>query len=133
MPGVRFYRPGRIIEWQHGLIMLAIGLALLWPDPTMKGVLFQPLTDMMPERAWAALMLFMGVVRCTALIVNGTAPRGSPMARMAVSVMATPVWMLVAFSFWSAGPVGFWAAAVYAVLVGFELRIMWTAARDLKD
>lgn len=104
----------------------------MWPGQTMVGPLFAPLVNLMSEKAWAALLFVMSVVRCAALVVNGLAPRGSPLARMAVSLMAAPVWALVAYAFWLAAPVGLWAAAVYAVLAGFEVKIMWAAARDLK-
>lgn len=51
---------------------------------------------------------------------------------MAVATLATPVWMILTYAFATAAPVGLWAAAVYAVLALFEVRIMWSAARDLK-
>ncbi len=132
MPYLFPSKPGRILEWEHGLIMLAIGLVLMLPDPTMVGPLFEPLLDIMPEKAWAALMFVMGVIRCAALVVNGLAPTGSPLARMAVSLMAAPIWALASYTFLLAAPVGLWAASVYVVLAGFELKIMWSAARDLK-
>jgi hypothetical protein len=125
-------KPGRIVEWQHTFIMLAIGLALIWPEPTMTGPLFVPLIEIMPEKAWAALMLVMGAVRSCALIVNGVAPTGSPIARMFVAWIGVMVWSLIAYTFWLASPIGLWAASVYVVLAIFELKIIWSAARDLK-
>lgn len=125
-------KPSRIVEWQHATIMLAIGAVLLWPEPTMTGPLFEPLISIMPEKAWSALMIAMGAIRASALIVNGFAPKGSPLARIMVALLAVIVWMLITYAFLLASPIGLWAASVYSVLAVFELRIVWSAARDLK-
>jgi hypothetical protein len=125
-------KAGRVSEWEHAFIMLAIGAVLAAPVQTMAGPLFQPLLSIADEWAWAVMFLAMGGLRAVALIINGLAPAGSPAVRVLVASFALTTWLFVTAVFLAAAPVGYWAASVYAVLALFEVRIMWSATRDMK-
>jgi hypothetical protein len=126
-------KPGRLLEWEHAVIMMMIGLVLLLPTKTFSSDLFTPFREMAPEYLWGLMFVAVGLVRCIALWLNGRMPIGSPIARM-IGIASTMAMLgFVAGVFVSAGPSGYWAASVYAVMVTFEARTMFNATRDFRN
>jgi hypothetical protein len=121
----------RLIEWFFGLVFLAIAFVLFLPDKTMSTPLFHFHLSLMSEYAWALMFFAVGGLRIAALIINGMAPRGSPTIRCTMAGVSAVVFATLAAAFAGIGPLGWWAASVYAVSTAFEFITIYRSIQDV--
>lgn len=122
----------RTIEWQHAIMMILLGIGLLFPMQSMTSAAFAPMVAIMPELIWGVVFLITGVLRVIALYVNGSAPRGSPIARLFGAFVGVSIFSFMTVAFFNALPTALFGV-VYSFVMGmFELRVIYNATKDLK-
>lgn len=90
----------RHYDWAAGLYILACGLVLLLPGHTFAySPAYVSLTQYAPETTWGLLWTIVGLARIAALIVNGRAPRGSPILRALTALVGAATWSMVGAGF----------------------------------
>lgn len=123
--------PGeRDVEWEHAVLQACWGAFLLIPADTFAGAQYALLAQLAPEPAWGLSGFLLGLVRITALAVNGRWRR-TPAFRLAGSIIGIS-WWLVLGALLVLGPEHHVPAGVvfYPVLAVFEGRSCWRAAAD---
>lgn len=126
-------KPGRETEWLFAMALLMSALTFAVPGST-----FYPIGStaafyrVAPEWVWALTFFGVGALRVCALIVNGRAPLGSPLARIFGAITSLMLWSFMFASFLHSTPVGRWAAAFTAVFCAFEARVVIIASTELK-
>jgi hypothetical protein len=121
----------RLIEWFFAFVFLAIAFVLFLPVKTMSPPLFHFHLSLLSEHGWALLFFAVGGLRIAALIINGMAPRGSPAIRCTMAGISAVVFATLAAAFAGTGPLGWWAASVYAVSTAFEFVTVYRSIQDV--
>ncbi|OAS18964.1 hypothetical protein A5481_25340 [Methylobacterium platani] len=111
--------------------MVTFGAVLLYPEPTFVGPAWRVIAALVTEQQAGVISITFGVVRLTALWVNGRRGRETSLLRT--------VGCVAGFFFWAALSIGFAAAfpplstgiAVYGVLAIAELHSSGRAASDM--
>lgn len=100
--GVRDHFTVRRSEWGSAFGLAYVGIAFATPGNTLDIANLRNLSAIMPEGAWAALCLTLGLVRLIVLTLNGTFAHTkyghySPHVRAATAFVGCMVWGGMAF------------------------------------
>lgn len=136
--GVKQHFAIRLSEWMMLLPAFGMFIALRYIQPDMfnQSKSFADLQRWADEQTWATLVLFVGVVRLGALVVNGTFDtfRWSPHIRATAAIFG--------FLFWLQFVVGIYNAYItvnasisgvfaYGTLMVYEIANIYRSARDI--
>lgn len=123
----------RHYDWSAAAYILACGIVFLLPGETFNNSpAYASLAQYGTEAVWGALCSAVGLLRIAALLVNGRAPRGSPLLRAATALIGAATWTMVgagfiAFSLHS----GVWSLGCSFLILGmFDLGATIRAAVD---
>lgn len=121
----------RVTEWLLASLMLAWGLAVALPGDTLGPAGYRLLAALAPETAWAGASIGIGLMRMTALWINGRWRR-SPLLRAGGAAWGIGWWLVLGWLSWlgsdpAAVPV---TIAYYPVLAGFEAHAVYRGAGD---
>jgi hypothetical protein len=87
--------PARITEWLNGFTMILWGSYLVvFPNMMTSGEtgkLYEGMVLMWSQPSWSLFAIFVGTVRCVALLINGAYTR-TPMIRVITSFLSMFVW-----------------------------------------
>jgi hypothetical protein len=87
------YRKSRALDWVCAAMILAWGITLAAPGNAMaQSPVYRIFLEKFPEPVWAFILCAIGVARLLALIINGHAPRGSPVLRGGAAFLGVIVW-----------------------------------------
>lgn len=115
----------RALEWGLSWIMLAIGLCLFLPFPTLDQQAFQPIRQWGDDIFWGWVLTGLSLVRIAALWRNGGwSP--SPIIRAITSVLSSAVWALFALGLTN-------AFVLLPIFIGFVLADIYSVGRAATD
>ena len=131
MPDRSPYVQTRVTEWLLASLMVAWGLAVALPGDTLAPAGYRLLAALAPEPVWAAVSLAIGLMRMTALTVNGRWRR-SPLLRAGGAAWGIGWWLVLGWLTWlGSDPAAVPAAhANYPVLALAEAHSVWRGAGD---
>lgn len=120
----------RLTEWLFASMMVGWGAYLILPIDTFAGPQYALLAAIAPENVWGAFSLAIGMIRLTALWVNGSWKR-TPAFRLAGSMFGVSWWLTMTYLFLS-GPEHHVPAGVvfYPIFVAFEGISCWRSSVD---
>jgi len=119
--------PSRQLEWWLAVAMVMAGLVLAHPVATFELAPYARLREIAPEDTWAAICLWLGLIRLLVLGINGSLPRGSPHMRAILSILCGAVWVQFGMAYFEAGfPTLLFAFIPLAALT--EISNVWRAA-----
>lgn len=115
----------RALEWGLAWIMLAIGLCLFLPYPTLDQPAFQPIREWGNDFFWGTVLTVLSMARIGALWRNGGwVP--SPVIRAICSVLSSAVWTLFALGLTN-------AFVLLPIFIGFVLADIYSTGRAASD
>ncbi|MEE8629708.1 MULTISPECIES: hypothetical protein [Methylobacterium] len=125
------YTPARDLEWLGAFMAFAFGTVLALPGNTFAtGLHWQRFAAIMPEGAWAGLMISLAIVRMMALTINGRWRR-TPLLRAICAILGSAVWGYVAMLMYAPSLGGIQTGVgVYTVAA---LADVWSAYRSGRD
>jgi hypothetical protein len=91
------YMQTRMLEMGLAGLMITCGATLLWPGDTFASPVYAVLVQWMTEEQGGLFLLTVGILRMTALIINGRW-RSSPIARIAGCLTGCGFWFTFAVS-----------------------------------
>lgn len=115
----------RALEWGLAWIMLAIGLCLYLPFPTLDQPAFQPMRAWGDDNMWGTVLVVLSLVRIAALWRNG-GWTPSPLIRAGTSVLSSSIWALFALGLAN-------AFVLLPIFIGFVLADMYSVGRAATD
>ena len=121
--------PDRKLEWALAFYTLFFGIMLCLPVPSMTSIGFTVALELMPEWAWGAIYVAVGIVHNLALHVNGRAA-WTPFARVAALLLNSQVFFALALKIAEVSP---WSTGVFTYgffAFGFCGVAIFTAAYD---
>lgn len=147
--GVVNHWPTRYGEWILAAMLAGIGWRILMPDRVFDLPSLVFLAGIFDEQEWGASCFVVGLVRLTALVINGTLydieplrksrrivprvlvlySRYSPHVRAAMALLTCLFWFTISFSLIASGATG-WGFITYG---GLFLLDLWNASRASVD
>lgn len=122
----------RFMELYVTMQLLLWGIILVLPMDTFStSITFRVLASVIKEETLGVLMIVLGVLRLTALLVNGMIPRFTPLVRIGGAFIGCFVWFFISVSFAESGVISTWIAA-WPLAFFAEFRNLYKAARDLR-
>lgn len=127
---------GRILEWYVAVQLFGWGLILLAPSSGLSEPAAAAFAMVgLSESALGFAMLFIGVVRLAALIVNGAVPNVTPFVRIAGAFLGCGVWYFISLGLFTAalgqGHFGTWVVAWPLACIAEFINI-FRAAQDAR-
>lgn len=115
----------RALEWGLSWIMLAIGLCLFHPFPTLDQPAFISIREWGGDVFWGSALTLLSSVRIAALWRNGGwVP--SPIIRVFCSVFSSAIWTLFALGLTN-------AFVLLPIFIGFVLADIYSVGRAATD
>ena len=133
--GITDHVPARASEWALALVLVNWGWTLLLPGSVFQtSAVFIEMARWASENQWGWACFAMGMIRFSALFVNGTFPsfRYSPHIRSAMSFLACAFWFTISIGIFQAN-VPTTGLAVYPVLLLLDMYNAYRAAGDARD
>lgn len=132
--GVGAHFRTRAMEWFMTLMLLLWGIGLIAIPDIFQNPAYAVLSRALTAQTWGGVCLAFGLLRFTALFVNGTFKetlysRYSPMVRAAFSFLSCGIWLTIALSFYASGVLGL-AVGLYMLVLGFEVYCACLCAID---
>jgi len=121
----------RALEWQHTLVMFYMGCVWALPYRHFDSPLYVFFRSTLPEEQWAFGLILLSLFRCGALIVNGRAPKGSPIVR-GLGALCGATFFATLGGGLLAAPAGLLAGGLFAIMSAYEMVVVWRATRDLR-
>lgn len=121
--------PERKLEWTLAIYTLFFGLFLILPAMSMNTRSFTAALAFMPEPAWGAAYIVVGIIHNIALHINGRAA-WTPFARLLALFLNSQVFLGLALGVGTSNP---WSTAVFTYgffAAGFCGAAIFTAAVD---
>ncbi|GGC68740.1 hypothetical protein [Chelatococcus reniformis] len=121
----------RASEWGLAGMAAGYGVALLWPGDTFgTSPSYSFMAAIANESTWGLAALTIGLIRLTALFINGTYRR-SPLIRAGTAFLCVDLWTAIALGL-SAGDARAPATglAIYPVLAALDI---WNVYRSMRD
>jgi hypothetical protein len=115
----------RALEWGLSWIMLAIGLCLFIPFPTLDQEAFHPIRQWGDDIFWGCVLSGLSSVRMAALWRNG-GWEPSPAIRAVTSVLSSAVWALFAIGLVN-------AFVLLPIFIGFVFADIYSVGRAATD
>ena len=115
----------RAMEWGLAWIMLAIGLCLFLPYPTLDQPAFQPMREWGNDIFWGIVLTILSLVRIVALWRNG-GWKPSPVLRAVTSIFSSSIWALFALGLTN-------AFVLLPIFIGFVLADIYSVGRAASD
>lgn len=133
----------RLIEWQHSLIFLLLGIVLVMPFGVItSSIIFTSFLKILPVdllqyagNLWGAVFMIIGFMRIVLLFLERLNPT-RPVFIIGRMLMCFVYMLFLGFfvtAFIVIWPAGLWAAVVYFILMVFEIIVLWRATRYLKN
>lgn len=123
--------PVRITDWLLSAMLFTWGLALFAVDPRVWALpMFNGLSDIGPQFAWAVVATGLGLARIVALFING-ALRRSPHARALGAFFTCFIWFELSVGFFSSEYVGP-GIAIFPWLAFADVFNVYRAAKDAR-
>jgi hypothetical protein len=130
------YCSNRLFEWTMTFTLIGLGVHLIiWPGAVAASK-FQFMLDMIGSQTLMLAYLIIGILRATALFLNGNWPVWGPLVRAYTSLGGALVWFQMDASLYlaqraiNADPSpSLW---LYTALVGAELYSTYRAAADAR-
>lgn len=121
----------RALEWGLAGILLTAGIVLLNPYPTFEQPIFVEMKRIANELTWALICTMVGVVRLSALYVNG-AWRKSPWIRLGTALVSSLIWLQLTLGLVSQ-PVVTLGVAIFPWFIAADWYSIWRAASDASE
>lgn len=115
----------RALEWGLSWIMLAIGLCLYLPFPTLDQQPFAPIRALGDDYFWGTALVLLSLVRVCALWRNG-GWEPSPIIRVVTAVFSSAVWSLFALGLVN-------AFVLLPIFIGFIFADIYSVGRAATD
>jgi hypothetical protein len=115
----------RALEWGLSWIMLAIGLCLFIPFPTLDQPAFVPIRQWGDDAFWGCVLSGLSSIRIAALWRNG-GWEPSPIIRAATAVLSSAIWALFALGLAN-------AFVLLPIFIGFVLADIYSVGRAASD
>lgn len=125
------YGQTRWAEIWNSLIAVGVGLILLGPTETFSSPSYRVISSVVNEKAAGGLCLFFGVLRLSALWVNGRRGRETSIIRTFGCIGGFFFWLSIAAGMLMATPPLSTGVAVYTILALSELHASGRAAGDM--
>lgn len=126
----------RALDWQLATIIIAVGSALGLPGETLAvSKMGATLLARANETQWSAFLIFIGLARIAALIINGRWRDGSPVIRSGAAAFGAVIWSQFAVASLDVslrGGVSNLALPVWLSLLGGDLFCMARSAVDAR-
>lgn len=125
--------PTRTVEHAFAWIIIVWSYSVLLPEQMLKGAVYRPMLDIMPEQAWGWIGLTIGVLRVIALLANGHW-HPTPELRLVGALWGTMFWIALAYCYAvaiAAGAPDFPMRRAFYVLIFCELYSCYRCGQDM--
>lgn len=123
----------RLYEWLAAWLAIYVGVVVAWPGDVWTGASHAIVRATAPEVLYGAAFIVVGLVRAAALVINGRAPRGSPIARVLGATVSCALFASVSVLFLKAYPAGLISGGVLLSIAAADCVIVWRATRELRS
>lgn len=126
----------RLVEWGMAAVMLLLSLMVLVCPSTLTASDFRNLSLVMPASAVGAFFLLCGLVRASALVINGRSSIYGPRVRAWCCVGGAVIWSQMLIALIMIVPENGWIPSpgipLWLVLTFLELISAYLAATDVR-
>lgn len=122
----------RATEWFAAGVLIVLGRKMYFPPPTFPtSESWRVMAEQMSEESWGLIFLGIGLLRLSALTINGTFTgfRFSPLIRCVTAFLACGLWLQVVMSIFESSPNGT-GFEMYRMILILELYNLWRAGVD---
>ena len=118
----------RRLEWLIAFYTVYFGMGLCLPPQSMSGA-FSEVVNIMPETAWGAVYVLVGIIHALALHINGRS-EWTPFARLLALILNSQVFLAMAIYLIPTNPFGTGVLTYGFFSIGFCGVAIASAAQD---